>query len=93
MSNYVDYDPDVNYDELEQHTYSDTPGHIFYIYAPFVVRNIFRHSSYLIKAEPCVLIAIIDTKISNVNINKKVRAGTSLCRLSNLEQDMLNDLE
>ena len=30
MSNYDDYDPDVNYDELEQHTYSDVPGHIFY---------------------------------------------------------------
>ena len=24
------YDPNVNYDLLEQHTYSDTPGHIFY---------------------------------------------------------------
>ena len=25
-----DYDENVNYDELEQHTYADTPGHIFY---------------------------------------------------------------
>lgn len=24
------YDENVNYDELEQHTYPDTPGHIFY---------------------------------------------------------------
>lgn len=24
-------DPDINYDELEQHTYKDTPEKIFYI--------------------------------------------------------------
>ena len=26
----VIYDPDVDYDSLEQHTYPDSPGHIFY---------------------------------------------------------------
>ena len=26
----VMYDPDVDYDSLEQHEYSDTPGHIFH---------------------------------------------------------------
>ena len=30
MGNRDDYDPDVNYDELEQHTYPDAPGQIFY---------------------------------------------------------------
>lgn len=26
----VDYDENVNYDILEQHTYADSPGYIFY---------------------------------------------------------------
>lgn len=26
----VDYDENVNYDVLDQHIYSDSPGHIFY---------------------------------------------------------------
>lgn len=30
MNNSVEYDPNVNYDELEQHTYEDAPGEIFY---------------------------------------------------------------
>ncbi len=28
--NDVEYDPNVNYDELEQHRYKDSPGYIFY---------------------------------------------------------------
>lgn len=28
----VDYDENVDYDALEQHTYKDSPGHIFYTY-------------------------------------------------------------
>ena len=31
MANKDIYDPNVNYDELEQHTYADTPGYIFYV--------------------------------------------------------------
>ena len=27
---HVKYDENVDYDALEQHTYSDTPGYIFY---------------------------------------------------------------
>ena len=26
----AEYDENVDYDELEQHTYPDSPGHIFY---------------------------------------------------------------
>ena len=26
----AEYDENVDYDSLEQHTYSDSPGHIFY---------------------------------------------------------------
>lgn len=26
----VEYDPDVNYEELEQHTYDDAEGYVFY---------------------------------------------------------------
>ena len=28
--NEADYDENVDYDSLEQHTYDDSPGHIFY---------------------------------------------------------------
>lgn len=30
MSN-VDYDPNVDYDSLEQRTYDDAPGEVFYV--------------------------------------------------------------
>lgn len=44
--------PDVDYDSLEQHTYDDTPGEVFYT-CRAVATSTLGHSSLTTSAKPC----------------------------------------